>query len=324
MVTAPDRKHFMIRTWQRWMREYPHTIDTVVALLLFGASFPGSMLRSPYVPAPGHWLPGVLLTGAACVALLWRRDHPRVVAVLTAASAIAIAALGYLPTILVHGPLVIALYSLADRTDRRTANSIALPVIALVILAAVIARPHETVDLTVLAPAAALLLPLALGTTTKIRRDYLQAVHARAEYAEQNREQEARRRVAEERMRIARELHDVVAHHLALANAQAGTAAHLAGSRPEQAREILAELTVTTASALRELKATVGLLRQADDPDAPLHPAPGLAQLPALAASLAAAGLTVATETEGEPQPLSPGVDLTAFRIVQEALTNVT
>jgi len=157
-----------------------------------------------------------------------------------------------------------------------------------------------------------------------VRRAYLQAAHARAEYAEQTREEEARRRVAEERMRIARELHDVVAHHLALANAQAGTAAHIARTHPEQARRILAELTNSTSSALRELKATVGLLRQAGDSDAPLEPAPRLAQLPGMAASLESAGLTVTVVTDGEPRWLSPGVDLTAFRIVQEALTNVT
>jgi hypothetical protein len=85
--------------------------------------------------------------------------------------------------------------------------------------------------------------------------------------------------VAEERMRIARELRDVVAHHLALANAQAGTAAHLQRTHPQQVRKILDDLSGTTASALRELKATVGLLRQADDPDAPLEPSPGLDRL---------------------------------------------
>jgi signal transduction histidine kinase len=126
-------------------------------------------------------------------------------------------------------------------------------------------------------------------------------------------------------MRIARELHDVVAHHMALANAQAGTAAHLALTSPEQTKAILTDLTGTTSSALRELKATLGLLRQNGDPDsAPLEPSPGLARLPELVSACASAGLKVTVTTEGEPQGLSPGVDLTAYRIVQEALTNVT
>jgi len=124
-------------------------------------------------------------------------------------------------------------------------------------------------------------------------------------------------------MRIARELHDVFAHHLALANAQAGAVAHLMTTQPDQARKIADKLTGTTSSALREVKATVGLLREASDPDAPMEPAPGLAHLPDLVASFQSAGLAVLVTTEGEPRPLSPGVDLTAFRIVQEALTNV-
>jgi signal transduction histidine kinase len=169
-----------------------------------------------------------------------------------------------------------------------------------------------------------LLLPVALASTTRFRHDYLAAVRKRAEYAERSREEEARHRVAEERVRIARELHDVVAHHLALANAQASTAAYLAQNRTDQVQGILNELAGTTSAALRELKATVGLLRHPDDTSSPLDPAPGLGQLPELTAAFASAGLAVDVAVDGEEQPLSPGVDLTAFRIVQEALTNVT
>lgn len=124
-------------------------------------------------------------------------------------------------------------------------------------------------------------------------------------------------------MRIARELHDVVAHHLALANAQATTAAHLSRSDPEQAHEMLDALSRTTSAALRELKATVGLLRQEADGD-DLVPAPGLGRLPDLVAACATAGLDVTVTVDGSPRALPPGLDLTAYRIVQEALTNVT
>ncbi|PAN00450.1 hypothetical protein CJI59_17130 [Streptomyces sp. Alain-F2R5] len=115
----------------------------------------------------------------------------------------------------------------------------------------------------------------------------------------------------------------MVAHHLALANAQAGTAAHLARTRPEQAVGIIEKLPETTAAALRELKATVGLLRQDTDTDE-LAPAPSLDELPNLVESCAAAGLDVNVTTHGRPRRLPPGLDLTAYRIVQEALTNVT
>ena len=314
----------MIANWQRFFRDHYRAIDAVVVLVLFGNAFAGATFGSSGTSAPLRWWPGVLLTGVACAALLKRREHPRAVAVLAAVCACVVTALGYLPTVLLLGPLMLALYALADRTDRRTANTVALTTIVLVSVLAMLAGPHQPIALTVIGPAALLLLPTALGTVARLRRAYLEAVQARADHAERTREEEARHRVAEERMRIARELHDVVAHHLALANAQAGTAAHLARSHPEQAQKLLAELTATTSSALRELKATVGLLRQTDDPDAPLQPAPGLAQLPELTASLASVGLTVTTTTRGQTRPLSPAVDLTAFRIVQEALTNVT
>jgi signal transduction histidine kinase len=314
----------MITGWQRFVQDNRRALDALLVVLLVGVSVPGSMIHAPGASeaAPPLW-PAVVLVAVGSIVLLWRRSHPRTVAVLTGVCGITVAALGYLPSMFVLGPLIVALYTLADRTNRKTANTIAFITIAAVVGASSLARPHWTVDITVIAPAASLLLPLAVGTTARIRRDYIQAVHARAEYAEQTREQEARHRVADERMRIARELHDAVAHHLALANAQAGTLGRLMRSRPEQAEQLVGQLANTTSTALRELKATVGLLRQADDPDAPLHPAPGLAQLPELTASFATAGLTVTTETEGEPRPLSPGTDLTVFRIVQEALTNV-
>lgn len=314
----------MINTWQRYQREHSRVLDAALALLLFANAFPGSMLGTPSTPAVHQWWLGVLLNTAGCIALSWRRSHPRVVTGVAAACAIAGSGLGFLPSPLMVGPLMVALFTLADRTERKNANTAAFSIMAAVAVAAVLGRPHETLALSVVMPIAFLLLPLALGTTARTKRAYLEAVQARAEFAEQTREQEARHRVAEERMRIARELHDVVAHHLALANAQAGTAAHIARTRPEQVREILAELTNTTSAALRELKAAVGLLRESDDPDAPLQPAPGLAQLPELTASLASAGLKVVVTTEGTARALSPGVDLTAFRIVQEALTNVT
>ncbi|NEA99343.1 sensor histidine kinase [Streptomyces sp. SID13726] len=307
----------------------PRVTDAALALALFGCSLPGSLITLPGSDPVVDWWPGVVLTGVACSALLWRRRRPRVTTAVAVVCATAVSALGYLLTVLLLGPLMVALYSLAARTGRRTANTYAFCAVALLVSAAFLAGPAgEPLILKLFGPAAWLLLPTALGTMTRLRRAYLEAVRARAEDAERTREEEARHRVTAERMRIARDLHDVVAHHLLLANIQAGAVGRMLPERPAEAGKLAVELAGTTSSALRELKSTVGLLRHhADrtaDPDKPVEPTPGLAHLPELAGSFRHAGLTVVLVTEGTARPLSAGADLTAYRIVQEALTNVT
>ncbi|MFI7499255.1 sensor histidine kinase [Streptomyces sp. NPDC049687] len=305
----------------------PRPADAVLGAVLFACSFPGSVVTFPGQELGVPWWPGVVLGGIACAALIPRRTHPRRAVLATLVCAVAASALGYLLTVLLLAPLMLALYSLAATTDRRTANTYAFTGIALLVGTGLIAGPPgEPLVLKLLGPAAWLLLPTSLGTVNRLRAAYLDAVQARAEHAERTREEEARRRVTEERMRIARDLHDVVAHHLVLAHLQAGAVARQLPARPDEAARLTADLASTTASALRELRATVGLLRQADDDTAgkPREPRPGLAQLPELAASFRGAGLEVTVSTEGEPRPLTAGADLTAYRIVQEALTNVT
>ena len=310
----------MIAYWRRLTEAHPRIVDALILLVLLGDAVIGSRLLPPGPGAPKTWWLGFLVTVIASVALLWRRSRPREVAAVAGAAAISVAGLGYIPSVLLIGPAMIGLFSLAYRSDRRTANTYAVAIICLLMSAAVfISSSHEQLVLQTIGPAAWLFLPLSLGTATRVRRENLALVQARADYAERTREQEARHRVAEERMRIARDLHDVVAHHLALANAQVTTATYVARKDPDKALEILAEVGSTTSAALRELKATVGLLRHADEPEVPT----GLAQLPELAASFASIGLAVEVGTAGQPRRLDSAVDLTAFRITQEALTNV-
>ncbi len=130
-----------------------------------------------------------------------------------------------------------------------------------------------------------------------------------------------RHRAAEERLRIARELHDVIAHSLSVINVQANVGLALIDERPEQARTALSTIKATSKEALGEVRQVLGSLRSPGS--APRAPAPGLDRLPELAEQAAAAGLKVAVETEGTARRLPPGADLAAFRIVQEALTNV-
>jgi signal transduction histidine kinase len=160
------------------------------------------------------------------------------------------------------------------------------------------------------------------GDGLRTRRAYLAGLEERARYLEETREEEARRRVADERLRIARDLHDVIAHSIASINVQAGSAIHVMDRRPEQAREALLAIKSASGEALAELRSTIGPLR-ADEHDAPRAPTPSLARLDPLLETAARAGLPVDVGVRGEPRPLPAAVDVAAYRIVQESLTNV-
>jgi signal transduction histidine kinase len=136
------------------------------------------------------------------------------------------------------------------------------------------------------------------------------------------REEEARRRVDDERLRIARELHDVVAHAIATINVQAGVGEHVIATKPEEAASALSQIKQSSRDALRELRAMLDVLRAVDEPDA-RAPAPGLSQVDALIATSNQAGIPTKLVLRGEAAPLPATVDLTAYRIVQESLTNV-
>ena len=149
--------------------------------------------------------------------------------------------------------------------------------------------------------------------------------HNRADHFAEIRRRQAesrRREISEERLRIARELHDVLAHNVSLINVQASTALHLIDAEPDRARTALAAIKEASHETLQELRATVGALRQLDE-DAPRAPTAGLARVDELVRQTAEAGLRVDVVRRGTPTPLPPRVDLAAYRIVQEALTNV-
>lgn len=155
---------------------------------------------------------------------------------------------------------------------------------------------------------------LALSELVRVRREQL--ARARAERAAAE-----RRRADEERLRIARELHDVLAHSISVINVQAGVGLALLDSDPEQARTALTTIKGASKEALGEVRQVLDTLRTPGD--APRSPAPGLDRLPELTEQAKSVGLTVDITTEGAPAALSPGTDLAAFRIVQEALTNI-
>ncbi|WP_240796362.1 sensor histidine kinase [Streptomyces sp. RFCAC02] len=304
---------------RRWWREAALAAAAFVFCLLGGVIQADDTLSPPRPAA-------YVIALVSCALLTTRHRAP--LATLAATTAIGVLAppLGLLLTPLIVAPAVITAYSytLTAPTERRAVGAVLLASAALA-AAVPLSGDFSWKDAGRTGVVAATpLVAGVLGHSVRNRRAYLAAVEERARRAEETRDSEARRRVSEERVRIARELHDLVAHQITLANAQATVAAHFFDTRPEQTRESLGQLVGTTADALDELRATVGLLRQSGDEETPAGPAPGLSRLPALLASFRSAGLDVSVHREGVERPLPPGVDLTAYRIVQEALTNVT
>ncbi|MFJ9036886.1 sensor histidine kinase [Streptomyces sp. NPDC102406] len=309
-----------LRSRRWWWREAAITA-TAFALCLLGGVVQVDDTFSP--PPPAAYVIAVV----SCAVLPVRRRTPLAALVATTASGVLVQPVGLLLSPLIVAPAVIAAYSCSRgaRSERLAAGAVAVASAVLLVAAVPTSGGLSWQDASRMGAVAAFpLMAGVLGHSVRNRRAYLAAVEERARRAETSRDSEARRRVAEERVRIARELHDLVAHQITLANAQATVAAHLFDTRPEQARTSLRELVETTGHALDELRATVGLLRQSGDAATSAEPAPGLSRLPALLDSFHRAGLDVTIHQEGTSRPLPPGVDLTAYRIVQEALTNVT
>ncbi|MFE9630486.1 sensor histidine kinase [Streptomyces sp. NPDC006463] len=314
---------------RQWMRAHPLATDAVLAFGAFVSMVVGSFAdpHGPHGPTFGTRTPEpfsllLMLLGAA--ALVFRRRRPRTVLAVTCGLSLLELTTGE-PRAPVAMCTVISLYTVAACTDRPTTWRIGLLTMAGLTGVAMLAGPlpwyaQENIGIFAWTGMAA-----AAGDAVRSRRAFVDAIRERAERAERTRDEEARRRVAEERLRIARDLHDVVAHHIALVNVQAGVAAHVMDKRPDQAKEALAHVRDASRSALNELRATVGLLRQSGDPEAPTEPAPGLAVLDELVDTFRHAGLPVEVIVQlGRADgPLPAAVDLAAYRVVQEALTNV-
>ncbi|CUM41873.1 sensor histidine kinase [Streptomyces gardneri] len=311
-----------------WFRAHPLAFDATIAagtlVCMIAASFTDPH-GSPEGPTFGDRAPdagSVLIMVMGAAALVLRRRRPFAVLCFTVTICFVELVDDVRPAPIAMSA-VVALYTVASRTDRPTTWRVGLVTMALLTAAAMIFGPTNWYAQENLGVFAWTGMAAAAGDAVRSRRAFVDAIRERAERAERTREEEAGRRVAEERLRIARDLHDVVAHHIALVNVQAGVAAHVMDKRPDQAKEALAHVREASRSALDELRATVGLLRQSGDPEAPTEPAPGLAVLDGLLDSFRKAGLPVALARADGERALPATVDLAAYRIVQEALTNV-
>ena len=273
-----------------------------------GSGLPRGTLALAYGLALVHTLP-----------LAARRRFPGTVLALSVASGLAVAALGVPPIVL--GPaIVVAVYSVAAYGDRWV--SLAGLAAAAVGSAAVQLTPGRFQAPTVVSNGLVIGAAWLLGHFVGVRRAYTTRLEQTAEL-ERTRAELARRAVAEERLRLARELHDVVAHSISVIAVQSGVGAHVASTQPEEAAKALAAIEATSRAALTELRRLLGVLRQEGESQGDLAPVPGLADLDSLLAEVAKAGLGVRLRVEGTPSPLPAGLNLSAYRIVQEALTNV-
>ena len=304
--------------WQL-AQDHKLTVSACLSAVLFLTAIMWANVRH----VPGSDDPAVYaVAGAVYLALAVLYRFPAVTVVVSAAGSVALIAMGmYYPLTMpaVFGSLF--LFALAN--DKRRTLTVAVPV-KLALFVAALAAGAGIASLVVVLWAA---LATSLGNAVRSHRAYLAEVTERARRAEQDAEDQARRRVAEERMRIARELHDVIGHHVALISVQAGAMSCLLDEDQAEARQSLAHIQRASANALEDLRLTVGLLREPGDrePAEPLQvdPVPGLSQLDALVGSFAGTGLTVTREVTGRPRPLPEAADLAAYRVIQESLTNV-
>lgn len=299
--------------WTDWWQGSHWRIDVAFAVIvgvieIVGTHFAGQ--NQPYHRVPDGVALALLAAGA--VALVFRRRYPGWVLLFTEGITLLYLLLDY-----PKGPnfltIIVAFF---------TAVMLGHRLIAWLVLAAEFLLFPWVPYLLGNQPAPNSTEIFGLAGWLLVRATVAEIVHIRQQRMLRTREEEARRRAGEERLRIARELHDVLGHHISLISVQAGVALHLMDKRPEQARVALSVIRDASKEALRELRSVLDVLRQVNEAP-PRSPSPGLANLNDLVSRASEAGLQVHTEVSGDLKGLPASVDLAAFRIVQEALTNV-
>ncbi|GAA2800325.1 sensor histidine kinase [Kribbella solani] len=304
---------------QRWrnLRVPPLLLDAVLAFVIMIIN--GISLSERQHGHVALTLSGTVLITAGAVFMMLRRPFPVIALALTSAVGIT-----YTITQQAKSPIGLfmacAAYTVVMRTERRTRAVAIVSVMAVTVVAAAVYTNGEL--FANLMNGIVVLFGAAIGEATRYRRAYLRELEERAVRAEQSRDEEAHRRVTEERLRIAHELHDVIAHHIALINVQSGVAAHVLRTQPAEAERALALVRSGGRTVLQELTVLLGVLRRSGSP-LPTAPAPSLHDLDALIKSFTAAGLKVEWNPPEALGPLPDVIELTAYRLIQESLTNV-
>ncbi|MGP3959229.1 sensor histidine kinase [Nonomuraea sp. 3N208] len=292
--------------------------STIVSLAAIAAVLAGLLITYAFRSDRQLNALDVVLPITAFAGLLARRRYP-VTALIVVAASVAV----YYPRAGLDGPLIVLafmiLFTAADQGHLIAAITVGAVLLLGMGLGELGGQRHVD-DSMFIAIAGWVVAAIAFGGVTRNRRAYLEEAERRAIDAEHGKEEEARRRESEERLRIARELHDVLGHNISMINVQAAAALHGLKKRPEDAEAALRTIKDTSKETLRELRTTLGVLRQVDE-DAPTAPADSLTRVDAL---VAASGLEVRTELSGPLDAVPTEVDLAAARIIREALTNVS
>jgi signal transduction histidine kinase len=303
---------------RRLPRVKPRAADAALAVALFALG--QAETWTPFKTSLGHGssVVAAALGAAMTLPLAFRRFAPLAVALLVAVPTPLIAAFTQVRLLFFGGflPLLIVTYTLASRARTgRSLAAVALPFAALLAVELEVANFRKTGEIVF----DWLWFSVAAVVGLVVRARSLHAERSESRVA--SLETERGTVLREERARIARELHDVIAHSVSVIVIQAGAAEPLVEEDPDQAREALRSIRSTASDALGEMRRLLGILRTTDD-ELVLNPQPSVAQLEPLLAQTRTAGLEVELRIEGTPRPLAPGLDLSAYRIVQEALTN--
>jgi signal transduction histidine kinase len=301
----------------RW-RSQPVLVRDLVGALVVLVAFAALHALSSDRSAPS--VASTVALVVACVALVWRRTRPTTVVVVIVAAMVLTAAVDG-ESSLAFGPGLVAIYTVATCRGRLEAAVVTAASAFAYTGTLVVAGGLEPWGAEMVLVVVLFVVSATLGMAVGAQRAVVAAARERAARAEESREVEAVRRVTQERLRIARELHDVVAHHVAVISVQAGAAEALFDKRPVAAREAIGHVRDAGERVLVEMSSLLHLLREPDDGGG-AAPAPGIAGLPALLDEARATGLEIVERTSGTPGVLPAVVDLTAYRVVQEALTN--
>jgi signal transduction histidine kinase len=312
----------------RWLKMHPFEADAVLAGVVGAVSLTVWIAATTTAPesdaGPFHPVNalGILLILAQIVPLAWRRQAPQAALIVISVATVAFYAANFFPV--TSGiPVLIATYSAAAHLERRrSVRALGITAATLVLCTAATAIHHRFAPADLLTGGVFIGAAWILGDNLRTRRAYMASLEERAARLERDQQDNARRAVNQERARIARELHDVVAHSVSVIVVQAGAARRVVHRDADQAAEALGSIETTGRQALEELRRLLGVLREYGDKEPALAPQPTVGDLETLVGQLQEAGFDVELRVEGEPRTLPSAADLSVFRIVQEALTN--